>query len=251
MSAESLRRVGLLAQHNIRLRLRDPGQLLSYLILPMILMIMFKPLYLRALGDGAVDAVSGPLVMFSVFCMAIVGNSFLIEREWHTWDRLRASRANRVELLLGKSLPILVILVLQQSLLILFGWSALGMPFPPSVPCLALAIVLWGFTLLAVGSAVSTVVRSRSEMGMICDLGAMLISAFGGCMLPVSLMPGWAQHLARLSPGYWALAMLRAALRDDPSAMLRPALVCLVLGLATAVFAVYRLSRGWGRSRLM
>lgn len=251
MSTESLRRVGLLVRFNVLLRLRDPGQLVSYIVLPMVLMVVFKPLYVRTLSVGTLEAVAGPLVMFSVFCVAIVGNSFLVEREWHTWDRLRASKASRVELLLGKATPILVVLVLQQTVLIVFGWLVLGMPFPPSVLYLGAAILLWGFTLLAIGSAASTVVRSRGELGMISDLGSMLISAVGGCLLPVALMPGWAQHLARVSPGYWALSMLRAALQDKPSAMILPALVCLAIGLITATFAIHRLSRGWGRSRLM
>jgi ABC-2 type transport system permease protein len=251
MSTESLRRLGLLVKFNVLLRLRDPGQLVSYIVLPMVLMVVFKPLYVRTLAVGTIEAVAGPLVMFSVFCVAIVGGSFLVEREWHTWDRLRASKAGRAELLLGKALPILLILILQQSVLILFGWLVLGMPFPPSLVYLGLAIVVWGFTLLAIGSAAATVVRSRGELGMISDLGSMLISAVGGCLLPVSLMPLWAQHLSRVSPGYWALSMLRAALQDHPSAMVLPAIVCLSIGLITATFAIRRLSRGWGRSRLI
>lgn len=251
MSTESLRRVRLLVTFNALLRLRDPGQLVSYIVLPMVLMIVFKPLYVRTLSVGTIEAVAGPLVMFSVFCVAIVGGSFLVEREWHTWDRLRASKAGRAELLLGKALPILLILILQQSVLILFGWLVLGMPSPPSLFFLGLAIVLWGLTLLGIGSMAATVVRSRGELGMISDLGSMLISAVGGCMLPVSLMPPWAQHLSRVSPGYWALSMMRAALQDHPSAMVLPAIVCVSIGLVTATFAVRRLSRGWGRSRLI
>jgi ABC-2 type transport system permease protein len=251
MSTESLRRIGLLVKFNVLLRMRDPGQLVSYIVLPMVLMVVFKPLYVRTLEVGTIEAVAGPLVMFSVFCVAIVGGSFLVEREWHTWDRLRASKAGRAELLLGKALPILLILILQQSVLIVFGTLVLGMPFPPSLLYLGLAIVVWGLTLLAIGSAAATIVRSRGELGMISDLGSMLISAVGGCLLPVSLMPLWAQHLSRVSPGYWALSMLRAALLDDPSAMVLPAIVCLSIALITATFAIRRLARGWGRSSLI
>ena len=52
MSTESLRRVGLLVRFNMLLRLRDPGQLISYIVLPMVLMVVFKPLYVRALAVG-------------------------------------------------------------------------------------------------------------------------------------------------------------------------------------------------------
>jgi ABC-2 type transport system permease protein len=67
----------------------------------------------------------------------------------------------------------------------------------------------------------------------------------------VNLMPHWAQHIAPVSPGYWAMAMLRAAVEDHPGAITRPALVCLAIGVAAAAFATYRLARGWGRSHLL
>jgi ABC-2 type transport system permease protein len=252
MSTESLHRTGLLIKHNTILRLRDPGQLISYVVLPMVLMLIFKPLYVKALNTGPLQAVTGPLVMFSVFALAIVGNSILIEREWLTWDKMRASPAGRTELLLGKTAPVFGILLLQQAILIAFGSLVLKLPVSAAVCCLlALAVVVWSFTLLAVGAALATVARSRGDLNMITDLGAILVSSLGGALLPVSLMPGWAQHIAPVSPGYWAMALLRGAVDDDPGAMLRPILVCLAIGLAAAAFAVYRLARGWGRSRLI
>ncbi|KAB1162373.1 ABC transporter permease [Micromonospora sp. DT46] len=253
MSTDALRRTGLLVRHNAVLRLRDPAQLISYIALPMVLMLVLKPLYEEALDSGTLQAVTGPLVMFSVFALSIVGNSILVEREWRTWDRLRASRAGRVELLLGKTGPVLVLLLLQQAVLFAFGCLVVGLPLPrPSaVGYLALAVGIWGLTLLAVGAALATVVRSRGELSVASDLGAIMVSALGGALVPVSLMPGWAQHVAPLSPGYWAMSMLRAAVDSDPAGMLRPALVCLGIALVAGGLASWRLARGWGRSRLM
>jgi len=47
------------------------------------------------------------------------------------------------------------------------------------------------------------------------------------------------------------MSLLHAAIDGDASRMLRPALVCLAIGLACGAFATYRLSRGWGRSHLL
>lgn len=251
MSTESLYQTGLMAKYNTLLRLRDPGQLISYIAMPMLLMLVFKPLYVTALKTGTLQAVTGPLVMFSVFALSIVGNSIMVEREWRTWDRLRVTRVSRAELLLGKAVPAYVILLLQQSVLLIFGCLVIGLPVPPTMGWIMLAVAVWGFTLLALGSALATIVRSRGDLGMVSDLGAMLVSALGGALVPVSLMPAWAQHIAPASPGYWAMSLLRAAIDGDASRMLRPALVCLAIGLACGAFATYRLSRGWGRSHLL
>ncbi|MEU6171968.1 ABC transporter permease [Streptantibioticus parmotrematis] len=251
MATESLRRTGLLIRHNALLRLRDPGQMISYIVMPMLLMVVFKPLYMKSLDTGTLQAVTGPLVMFSVFALAIVGNSIMVEREWRTWDRLRASRAARAELLLGKTVPALVILVLQQTVLLCFGCLVIGMAVPVNAGLLLLAIAIWGVTLLSLGAALATLVRSRGDLGMVTDLGAMLVSAIGGALVPVSLMPQWARDIAPCSPGYWAMSMLHAAIADDAGAMLRPALVCLAIALAGGAVATYRLARGWGRSHLL
>ncbi|MCP3760513.1 ABC transporter permease [Streptomyces sp. TBY4] len=248
---DSLHRVGILVRHNTVLRLRDPGQLISYIALPMVLMLVFKPLYVRALDSGTLQAVTGPLVMFSVFALAIVGNSILVEREWRTWDQMRSSRAGRTELLLGKTLPVLVILIFQQLVLLVYGCLIIGLPVPNHFGYIALAISVWGFTLLAIGAALATVVRSRGDLGLVSDLGAMAVSSIGGALAPVSLMPGWAQVIAPLSPGYWALSMMRSAIEGDLGGTLRPALVCLAIGLVAGTFATYRLARGWGRSHLL
>lgn len=251
MLTESLHRTGLLVRHNAVLRLRDPGQLITYIAIPMALMVVLKPLYTKALETGELQAVTGPLVMFSVFALAIVGNSIFIEREWHTWDRLRVTRAGRVELLLGKTLPILVVLLFQQSVLLGFGALVVGLPLPPSIGLVLLAIAIWGLTLLAVGSALATVVRSRGDLGMASDLGAILVSALGGALVPVALMPAWVATAAQVSPGYWAMSILRAGINGNAADMVRPAIVLLSIAVVAGSFAVYRLSRGWGRSHLM
>lgn len=252
MNADALRRTTLLARHNLRLQLRDPGQLIGYIVMPMIMMLVFKPLYARALSTGTQQAVLGPLVMFSVFALAVVGNGIFVERTWRTWDRLRVSPASHVELLLGKAVPTFLVLLLQQAILLGYGCAVVGLPVPTrTYGYVLLGVAIWGFTLLAIGSVLATTVRSRGDLGIVCDLGAMLASSLGGALAPVALMPGWVRHIAPISPGYWALNLLRDAYDGDLSAMVRPMLVCLAIGAAFGVLASFRLARGWGRSHLL
>lgn len=248
---DSVYRILAIARHNVIIRKRDPGQLISYLVMPMVLMVVLKPLYIRAVRGGTVQVVTGLLVMFSVFAIAIAGSSILAERQWHTWDRLRQTRASATEMLLGKILPIFVIMLAQQAILAVYGCAVIGVPVPRNIGWLALAIVVWAFALLAMGAALATVARSLGELGVISDVGALVLSSLGGALVPLSILPEWARWLAHVSPGYYALSMLQAAIRCDAGGVLRPAAVLLVLGLASGAFAVRRLARGWGRTRLL
>lgn len=249
--SESLYRIAALARHNTTIRLRDPGQMISYVVMPMVLMVILKPLYVKAVQGGATQVATGLLVMFSVFAISIAGNSILAERTWKTWDRLRASHASTTEMLLGKTIPIFVVMVLQQTILVVYGCLVIGLPVPRSLGFMGLAIVAWSFALLAIGAFLAGIVRSHGELSMISDVGALTLSSLGGALVPLSIMPGWAQAVAHVSPGYWALTMLQAAVRGDATAALVPTGVVLGMGLVAGTFAVRRLTRGWGRSRLL
>ncbi|MEV7965873.1 ABC transporter permease [Sphaerisporangium sp. NPDC088356] len=244
-------RVAAMAKHNTTIRLRDPGQMISYVVMPMVLMLVLKPLYVRAVEGGATKVVTGLLVMFSVFAISIAGNAILAERTWRTWDRLRVSKASATELLLGKTIPIFVVMVVQQTILLIYGCLVIGLPVPRSLGYVALAMAIWAFTLLSIGAALAAIVRSHGELSVISDVGALTLSSLGGALVPLSIMPEWAQIAAHVSPGYWALIMLQAAVRGDAAGLLAPAGVLLAIGVVSGTFAVRRLTRGWGRSRLL
>jgi ABC-2 type transport system permease protein len=248
---DSVHRVAALARHNLAIRRRDPGQMISYIVMPMVLMLVLKPLYIRAVDAGATQAATGLMVMFSVFAISMAGNSILAERTWKTWDRLRATSSSSTELLLGKTTPIFVVMVAQQSILLTYGCLVIGLPVPREPWFVLLAIVIWAATLLAIGAALATLVRSHGELSVISDVGALTLSSLGGALVPLSIMPEWAQVVAHVSPGYWALSLMQAAIRGEVVPMLLPAAVLLTLGVVAGTFAVRRLTRGWGRSRLL
>jgi ABC-2 type transport system permease protein len=154
-------------------------------------------------------------------------------------------------MLIGKTIPIFIVMSFQQCLLFVYGCLVIGLPIPHDLGFVALAIAVWAFALLAVGAALATIARSSGELGVISDVGAMVLSSMGGALVPLILLPGWAQAAAHGSPGYWALLMMKASVRGDATGVLIPAAVLAGLGLVAATFAVRRLTRGWGRTRML
>jgi ABC-2 type transport system permease protein len=213
---ESVARLGALVRHNAMLMLREPGPLLSRMILPLAFMTLLRPLYLAAQGRtaGTQQAVVGTLVTFSLLALSIAGSAILAERIGRTWDRLRSTPLHPVEMLVGKAVPVLAALLAQQLVIIVFGVCAFGLSVPH--PLLLLGVLLsWSGTLLGLGALLGVLVRSMGELSAAYDIGGMLLSSVGGALVPLSVLPAWVAHVASASPGYWAARGLRAALDGD------------------------------------
>jgi ABC-2 type transport system permease protein len=251
----AMARVAALMRHNATLLLREPGPLLSRLIMPIVLITLMRPLYLDALARegrqaGTAQVVTGMLVMFSLLALSIVGSAILTERSWHTWDRLRATPVGRAEMLFGKVMPSFTVLLLQQAVVLGFGMAAFGLRVPdPGL--VALAVLAWGLCLLGIGATLGAVLRSQSELNVCYDVGGVALTALGGGLVPLSALPGWAHAVAPASPGYWAMSALRSALDGSTAATLRASAVLLLIAAATITLACWRINRGWTRSKHM
>lgn len=245
-------RIAALIRHNTIMLLREPGPLASRILMPLVGVVVMEPLYQAAQGRaaGAGQAVTGMLVLFSLLALSIVGTSILTERAWHTWDRLRTTPVRSAELLVGKAVPVLVVLAAQQFVILGFDALVLGLRVS-DVGLLAVGVAVWALTLLCVGAALGTLLRSQAEFGAVADIGGFVFTGLGGALVPLANMPGWARDLAPASPGYWAMSALRGALAGDPAQVLRAAAVLLAVAAVAAGLAAWRINRGWGRSRLL
>jgi ABC-2 type transport system permease protein len=248
-------RVAALIQVNFGIITREPGAVVSRLVQPIVLITLMRPLYVAALAKdgpqaGTSQVVTGMLVMFSLLALSLSAGAILLVRILRTWDRLRATPARPIEMLIGKAVPAFALLALQQAVVIGFGVVAFGLHVG-NPGLLVAAIACWALTLLGIGAALGACLRSFSELNAAYDVGGLLLSALGGALVPLAQLPHWAQAIAPASPGYWAMSALQSAILGHPQGMFRAAGVLLAIGAATGALAAWRIGRGWPRSRLM
>ncbi|MET8978907.1 ABC transporter permease [Streptomyces sp. NPDC004539] len=248
MARASATRLSVLVRHNALLMFREPGPLLSRLVLPLVFLTLLRPLYVAAQGrtEGTEQAVVSTLVTFSLLALSISGSAILTERLGRTWDRLRATPLHPAEILAGKSLPVLAALLTQQLLIIITGIHLFALSVPH--PFLLLAVLLaWSCTLLALGALLGVLARTMGELSAAFDIGGMLLSSLGGALVPLSALPGWVASIAPVSPGYWAAQGLRAAFSGDPTTVLTTCAVLLAMATTFAALASVRLRGRSGR----
>jgi ABC-2 type transport system permease protein len=246
-------------RHQVILLARDPGPMIGYLAMGLLLITVTRPLYVAldrltpvsattvsattasATGPGVLgtdQAAAGMAVMFSLFALKVGAAHLLNERTWHTWDRLRSSPAGFGEILAGKSLPLFAAILAQQA--VLFGVTAAAFGLHPRAgwPVLAACAAAWSACVLLLGTGASTLARTPAQLSAAGDVFALLTTVLGGAIVPVALLPGWLRHIAPVSPGYWALDAYRCALAGTPGQLGRPLAMLVVFALAGAGIAV-------------
>jgi ABC-2 type transport system permease protein len=230
---------------------REPGPLLSRMILPIAFLTLLRPLYLAAWHGGATgnqQAVIATLVTFSLLALSISGSAILTERLGRTWDRLRATSLSPLSILAGKAIPAYAVLLAQQLFITGFAMACFGLRV--AHPVLLIAVLLtWSCTLLCLGALLGVLVRSVGALSASYDIGGMLLSSLGGALVPLAFLPHWVRSVAAASPGYWVARSMRSAFAGDIRGVL---LGCLVLGgVAVICGSIASIRLGGGRGRLV
>jgi ABC-2 type transport system permease protein len=243
------RRSTAVARTGVRLLVRDPAPVLVTVIMPIVLAAFLVPgakAQLRLAGyasaNGSEQVIPGVAVMFAFLGTQLVGTLFFREHAWGTWDRLRATAATPLDIMVGKAAPLFVVQVAQFALLLVVGRLLFG--YRPTGSLLALTIVITCFVAMLVAFGVMLVALfSTMDLALVIgNLGGMVMAGLGGALAPVAALPSWAQATARATPAYWALDALHAiTLERAGLADVMPAIGVIVgFGAAFTAVALWR-----------
>ncbi|MGH2808399.1 MAG: ABC transporter permease [Actinomycetota bacterium] len=238
----SLRRSAAVIVMELKIMTRPPGSMIVLVVMPLLMMAFFKPMFRASLvaegyegASGAEQAVPGLSVLFALFLVSTVGYSFFQEHGWGTWQRLLASPASPTEIMVGKVIPTAVIAIVQQ--VILFAAATLLMDLHIKGSLLALGALVISLTvcLVALGILCAAIFRTVQQLNTVGNLGAILIGGLGGGLAPVALLPGWAQTVAPAVPSYWAIKGYRQVVLEPAGIADVMVPILVLLGIAVVV----------------
>lgn len=236
-----------IARTSARILANDPAPHVVMIVLPLIFTAFLGPAMaaqLHAAGyagaSGAQQLIPGMSVLFAFMSCQTVCTLFFREHYWGTWERLRASGARSWELMVGKSVPLFVLMLGQMALLYGAGVAFFGFRVHGSVVALALLMVgivvcVLTFSLMAVA-----LFATLDQAMVVGSLGGMVMAGLGGALAPATSLPVWAQDVAHVMPTYWALDGIHrvtldgAGLGDVLRALGAMAAFALVCGLVAA-----------------
>ncbi len=169
----------------------------------------------------------------------------LDERDWGTFDRIRALPLPARNILIGKLVTRFGIGVVQMIVLFAAGYFFFDVSLGPEPWALLLPIAGIAFAGTAFGLVVAAVARSRDSILPLGTIGIVTMAAIGGCWWPIDLEPLWMRQVALAFPTTWAMEafndlMIRSR---DIDAVLRPTVVLFAFGLGYLLIGLWLFRR--------
>jgi ABC-2 type transport system permease protein len=246
----SLRRLGVILAHELRVIRRDPLPLLVLIVFPMVTMAFLKPAFRPALvqegyanATGAEQVVPGQATISAFFIVSLVTFSFFMEYGGATWDRLRASAATSLEIVLGKSLPRAVMAVAQFAVILTGGILLFDLDIRGDALALVPLVAAFSICLVLLGVAVTALCRTAQQANAFAIVGMVLFGAIGGALVPFDVLPEWARTIAPATPTYWVMRGFRSVILHGGGigAVVEPVAALGGMAILFAVVALWRL----------
>lgn len=238
-----------ITRHELRVMAKDPSTAIFVVVMPLAMAALLKGLFQDTLvaqgvadANGSEFAVPGMAVAFSAFSVGYSGFAFFREHGWGTWERLRASPASSIDILVGKVTPAVAVTLLQTTLLFLLGGPLLGFRVEGPVIALVPTIVMLALCLNAFGVAATALSRTSQQLNAIGSAGGFLLAILGGAFVPIEAMPGWGQAIAPAIPTYWAMQAFSDVIVGGAGmrSTLQPAAMMLLFTLGFVLLAATR-----------
>lgn len=163
-----------------------------------------------------IPSLSGILTM--LVGLLVTALSVARERELGTFDQLLVSPATTFEILIGKTIPAVIIGMLEGSLIIFVGVFIFKVPFTGSLLLLYCSMFVFILSIVGVGLFISSLSKTQQQ----AVLGSFLFMSpsvlLSGFATPIENMPTWLQPVTYLVPLRYYLVVAKGIfLKDIPA----------------------------------
>jgi len=165
-----------------------------------------------------VPGLAGVLTM--VVALVVTALSVARERELGTFEQLLVTPLRPVEILIGKTVPAMIIGLAEASLIVAAALVWFHVPLTGSVGLLYGALALFLLTIIGVGLFISAL--SQTQQQAIVGAFLFLVPAIilSGFATPIENMPQWLQAATWINPMRHMMVILRGVfLKDMPLAV--------------------------------
>ena len=178
-------------------------------------------------------------ILLQVMAVGQAATAVVRERELGIIEQILVTPARPIELLIGKMVPNLLLIVADMLIIVLFGVLWFGVPFrgnPWLFGWLSLVFIVSG---LGLGLLISTVAKTQKQAVQLTMLFMMLCMLLTGLIYPREPMPGAVQFVGNLIPATYFVRIARGIITKGVgiSFMWSDVIVLIVYGTGVMVLA--------------
>jgi ABC-2 type transport system permease protein len=168
--------------------------------------------------------------------------SVVREKEIGTLEQILVTPIRPIELLLGKTIPFVLISLADVVLVTIVGILWFEVPFRGNLLVLLLGTVTFLFNSVGLGLLISTIASTQQQAMMAGNLFLTPAILLSGLIFPIANMPMFFQYLTKLNPlAYFVIVVQGIFLKGGGVALLWPEMLSMtVLGMAMLGLAVAR-----------
>lgn len=153
-----------------------------------------------------------------LIALVVTGQSVARERELGTFDQLMVSPLRVSEILIGKTLPPLIIGLAQATAFLAVAIFFFEVPFRGSLLLLYIGVIFFLASVVGVGLFISSLAQTQQQAFLGTFLFASPAILLSGFATPIENMPEWLQLITQANPLRHFLVIVRGLfLKDMPA----------------------------------
>jgi ABC-2 type transport system permease protein len=183
-------------------------------------------------------------ILTTLLGLVVTAMSVARERELGTFDQLLVSPLRPIEIIVGKTVPALLIGLVEATGMLLVGVCLFRVPFHGSIVLLYLCMVVYLASVIGVGLFISSLSRTQQQAilgAFVFMVPAVLLSGFAS---PIENMPDWLRTLTLANPLRHFIVIVKGVfLKEAPAGVLLESLWPLAVIAAVTLSAATWLFR--------
>lgn len=152
-----------------------------------------------------IQAVAGTIIMMLLFTMMGTSGTILEEMEEGTLKRLFLSPTRPATIFFAKYITAFIVGFIQMTILLLFAWIAFGLDLFANFVPLLFTVIATAFACSSFGSFLASISKTRKQLESFGMIVILVMSAIGGSMIPLFIMPPIMRKIAVISVNYWSI----------------------------------------------
>jgi ABC-2 type transport system permease protein len=176
-----------------------------------------------------------------IVALLLTSLSVARERELGTFEQILVSPLSPTMLIIGKTIPPLLISIIEAGLIYTVATQIFGVPFTGSIFILFIGIVSFLFSIVGIGLFISSISQTQQQAilgAFVLVVPSILLSGFA---TPIENMPDWLIPVTDFIALKYFLIILKGTFLKDISFMVALELIIpmLILGFVSLVAAAY------------